>query len=302
MTPHTTTVEDAVIRAAAADSAQAMRSRTSDHVTTIRPSRGLFDLELGLLWRYRGLMMTLVKRDIMVLYRQAVLGAAWAVIQPIFAVIIFTIVFGMVAKLPTPGNVPYPVFAFAAVLPWNYFAEVVRRGSNGLVNESELVKKVYFPRLVLPLSSVISPLVDFMIGFCVLLVIMMFHGVMPTWHLLAVPPLVVFAGLLGLSVSLWLGPINVRYRDVKHTLTFLLQIWMYASPVVYSFQMIPDEWKWAYALNPMVGVIEGFRWAVLGQGSPDIIAMSIGGGLTLLLLLGGIVFFKRMERSFADLI
>lgn len=302
MTPHTTTIDDAAIIAAATAPAQAMRSRTSEQITTIRPSRGLFDLELDLVWRYRGLLMTLVKRDIMVLYRQAVLGAAWAVIQPIFAVIIFTIVFGMVAKLPTPGNVPYPVFAFAAVLPWNYFAEAVRRGSTGLVNEADLVKKVYFPRLILPLSGTIAPLVDFAIGFGVLLVIMMFYGVMPTWHLLAVPPLAVIAGMLALSVSLWLGPINVRYRDVKHTLTFLLQIWMYASPVVYSFQMIPDEWKWAYALNPMVGVIEGFRWAVLGQGNPDIIAMSIGGGFMLLLLVGGLVFFKRMERSFADLI
>ena len=139
-------------------------------------------------------------------------------------------------------------------------------------------------------------------GFGVLLVMMMAYGVMPTWHLLAVPPLVLIAGLLALSVSMWLGPINVRYRDVKHTLTFLLQIWMYASPVVYSFQMIPDEWKWAYALNPMVGVIEGFRWAVFGEGNPDVIAMGVGGALMLILLFGGLLFFKRMERSFADLI
>ncbi|MDP3493912.1 MAG: ABC transporter permease [Hyphomonadaceae bacterium] len=288
--------------AAATTPAAGMRSRTSEHLTRIGPNRGLFDLDLDLVWRYRGLLVTLVKRDIMVLYRQAALGVAWAVIQPIFAVLIFTIVFGMVAKLPTPGNVPYPVFAFAAILPWTYFAEAVRRGSTSLVNEAELVKKVYFPRLILPLASTIAPLVDFVISFCVLIVIMLLYGVMPTWHLLAVPPLLVIAATLALSVSMWLGPINVRYRDVKHTLTFLLQIWMYASPVVYSFQMIPDEWKWAYALNPMVGVIEGFRWAVFGQGNPDIIAMSIGGALMLLLLFGGLVFFKRMERSFADLI
>lgn len=302
MTGQTMAIDDTAVIAAAKAAEAGMRTRTSERITNIRPSRGLFDLELDLVWRYRGLLLTLVKRDIMVLYRQAALGAAWAVIQPIFAVIIFTIVFGVVAKLPTPGNVPYPVFAFAAVLPWNYFAEVVRRGSTGLVSEAELVKKVYFPRLVFPLSSMIAPLVDFVIAFGVLLVIMMFYGIMPTWHILAVPPLAIIAGLLGLSVSLWLGPINVRYRDVKHTLNFLLQIWMYASPVVYSFQMIPDEWKWAYALNPMVGVIEGFRWAVLGQGNPDIMAMAVGGGLMLLMLFGGLVFFKRMERTFADLI
>jgi len=300
MMTQTEVINDKAALDAAADGG--MRSRTSNRVTRVRPSRGLFDLELDLVWYYRGLLITLVKRDIMVLYRQAALGAAWAVIQPIFAVIIFTIVFGMVAKLPTPGDVPYPVFAFAAIVPWNYFAEAVRRGSTGLVNESELVKKVYFPRLIIPLAGAIAPLVDFVIGFGVLLVMMMAYGVMPTWHLLAVPPLVLIAGLLALSVSMWLGPINVRYRDVKHTLTFLLQIWMYASPVVYSFQMIPDEWKWAYALNPMVGVIEGFRWAVFGEGNPDVIAMGVGGALMLILLFGGLLFFKRMERSFADLI
>lgn len=296
------------IEAAANDTAQpaapasVMRTRTSDRVTEIRPGRGLFDVELNLVWRYRGLLMTLVQRDIMVLYRQAALGAAWAVIQPLFAVFIFTVVFGTLAKLPTPGGVPYPVFAFAAILPWNYFAESVRRGGLGLVNESELVRKVYFPRLLIPLAGVIGPLVDFCVGFVVLIILMLIYGVMPSWHLIAVPPLVLIAGLLALSVSMWIGPINVRYRDVKHTLPFMLQIWMYASPVVYSFGMVPDQWKWVYALNPMVGVIEGFRWAVFGEGSPDIIAMSVGGGLILLLLFGGLVFFKRMERSFADLI
>lgn len=279
-----------------------MRTRTSDLVTQVRPGRGLFDIQLDQVWRYRGLLITLVKRDIMVLYRQAALGIAWAVIQPIFAVIIFTLVFGVAAKLPTPGGVPYPIFAFAAILPWNYFAECVRRGGLGLVTESELVRKVYFPRLLLPLSGAIAPLVDFVIGFLVLLVLMMFFGVTPTWRLLAVPPLVLVAGVLGLSVAMWLGPINVRFRDVKHTLPFMLQIWMYASPVVYALSMIPAKWQWLYALNPMVGVIEGFRWAVFGQGDPNFAAMGVGGALMIVLLLGGVVFFKRMERSFADLI
>lgn len=279
-----------------------IRARTSEQVTNIRPSRGLFDLQLEQVWRFRGLLATLVKRDIQILYKQAALGAAWAVVQPVFAVFIFTVVFGTLAKLPTPNNIPYPVFAFAAVLPWNYFAEGVRRGGTGLVTEAELVRKVFFPRLLILLSGVIAPLLDVMIGFGVLLIVMLAYGVMPTWHIIAVIPLTLIAGLLALSVSMWLGPINVKYRDIKHTLPFMLQIWMYASPVVYSFQMVPNEWKWLYSLNPMVGVIEGFRWAVTGQGSPDPTAMLVGGVLMLVLLFGGLVFFKKSERYFADLI
>ena len=279
-----------------------LRPCTSGQVTHIRPSRGLFDLGLPSIWRYRGLLATLVKRDVLVLYRQAALGAAWAVIQPVLSVAIFTFIFGRVAKLPTTGGAPYPVFAFAAVLPWTYFSECVRRGALGLVTEAELIRKVYFPRLLIPLSAAIAPLVDLAIGCVVLLAVMLLYGVAPTWRLLALPPLALVAGLLGLSVALWLGPINVRFRDVKHTLPFMLQIWMYASPVVYAFSMIPDRWKPLYALNPMVGVIEGFRWAVLGAGRPDLGAMAIGTGVFLALLGGGLVFFRRMERSFADLI
>lgn len=279
-----------------------MRSRTSERKTFIRPDRGLFDLEFDQIWRYRGLLATLVKRDIMVLYRQAALGAAWAIIQPIFAVIIFTIVFGILAKMPTPGNIPYPIFAFAAVLPWNYFAESVRRGGTGLVTDEELVRKVYFPRLIIPLAGAIGPLLDLAIGFVILLIMMMAYGVMPTWRLIAVPPLIAMAGIAALSISMWLGPINVRYRDVKHTLPFMLQIWMYASPVVYSFSLVPQQWKWVVALNPMVGVIEGFRWAVFGKGDLDSIAMIVSGVLVVALFIGGLIFFKRMERSFADLI
>lgn len=281
--------------------ARALPPRTSERVTQIRPERGLFDLDLAAVWRYRDLLATLVKRDVMVLYRQAALGAAWAVIQPVFAIAIFTFIFGRIAKFPT-GGAPYPIFAFAAVLPWNYFAESVRRGGLGLVTEAELIRKVYFPRILLPLAAAIAPLVDLAIGFGVLLVAMLIYGVTPTWRLIAVVPLALIAGLMGLAVSLWFGPVNVRFRDVKHTLPFLLQIWMYASPVVYAFAMIPDRWKPLYALNPMVGVIEGFRWAVLGTGEPDLAAMGIGAGIICLLLFGGLVFFKRMERSFADLI
>jgi lipopolysaccharide transport system permease protein len=267
----------------------------------IRPSGGLFDLELDAVWRYRELLIVLVLRDIQVLYKQAALGIAWAIVQPVFAVVVFSVIFGHFARMPSDG-VPYPVFAFAAVLPWTYFAEAVRRGGTGLVTDSELVRKVYFPRLILPLAGVIAPLLDFLIAFVVLLGVMIWFGVTPTWRLLAVPPLLVVAALLALAMGLWLGPVNVRFRDIKHTLPFMLQVWMYATPIVYPISIIPAEWRWLYSFNPMVGVIEGFRWAAFGRGNPDIIAIGVSLSVIGLLLVAGLMFFKRMERSFADLI
>jgi lipopolysaccharide transport system permease protein len=284
------------------ETAAASPRRTSERVTHIRPDRGWFDLQLDETWRYRGLLATLVQRDIQVLYKQAVLGAAWAILQPVLAVIIFTVVFGILMKVPTPAGIPYPIFAFAAVLPWNYFAEGLRRGANGLVNEGDIIRKVYFPRILIPLSGAIAPLLDLAIGLGVLLVLMLAYGLTPGWHVVAVIPLALVAGLLALAVSLWLGPINVRYRDVKHTVPFLIQVWMYASPVVYPLEIVPEQWRWLYALNPMVGVIEGFRWAVIGQGVPDFTAMGVGLVLIVVLLLGGLVFFRKNEHSFADLI
>ncbi len=267
----------------------------------IKPDRGLFDLDLGAVWRYRELLIVLMMRDIQVLYKQAALGVAWAILQPVFAVIIFTIVFGYFARMPSEG-VPYPLFAFAGVLPWTYFAEAVRRSGTGLVNDSDLVRKVYFPRLIMPLANVVTPLVDFCIAFLVLLAMMLFYGIAPSWKFLVVPPLMVVAAVLALSIGLWLGPINVRFRDIKHTLPFLIQIWMYASPIVYPLSMVPQEWRWAYALNPMVGVIEGFRWAVFDRGDPDFGALGMSAIVIAVLLFGGLLFFRRMERSFADLI
>jgi lipopolysaccharide transport system permease protein len=267
----------------------------------IRPDRGWFDLDLGAVWRYRELLWVLMKRDVQVLYKQALLGAAWAILQPVFAVVIFTLVFGFAAHLPSDG-IPYPIFAFAGVLPWTYFAEAVRRSGLGLVTDAELVRKVYFPRLIMPLANVISPLLDFVIAFGVLIAMMIFYGIMPSWKLIILPPLMMVAALLALSIGLWLGPINVRFRDIKHTLPFMIQIWMYASPIVYPLSMVPAEWRWAYSLNPMVGVIEGFRWAVFDRGHPDFTALGMSGVIIAILLFSGLVFFRRMERSFADLI
>jgi lipopolysaccharide transport system permease protein len=270
-------------------------------VINIRPSQGLFDLDLKGVWRYRELLAVLVWRDIQILYKQAALGAGWAIIQPLFAVFIFTVVFGMFARMPTDG-VPYPVFAFAAVLPWTYFAECVRRASTTLVNDSELVRKVYFPRLVMPLAAVIAPLLDFLIAFVVLMVMMVIYDVSFTWKLLAVFPLILVAGLLALAIGMWLAPINVRFRDVKHTIPFIMQVWMYASPIVYPLSIVPEQYRALYALNPMVGVIEGFRWAVLDHPQPDMFAIGVSLSMIVVALLTGVVFFKKMERSFADLI
>lgn len=267
----------------------------------IRPDRGWFDLDLGAVWRYRELLGVLALRDIQVLYKQAVLGAAWAILQPVFAAIIFTIVFGYFARMPSEGA-PYPLFAFAGVLPWTYFAEAVRRSSTGLVTDSELIRKVYFPRLIMPLANVMTPMVDFAIASAVLLGLMAFYGVAPTWSFLMVAPLMALAALLALAIGLWLAPLNVRFRDIKHTLPFLIQVWMYASPIVYPLSLVPQQWQWAYSLNPMVGVIEGFRWAVLGQGSPNLAAMGASAIIVAALLGAGLVFFRRMERSFADVI
>ena len=273
----------------------------SQVVTEIRPDRGWLDLDLGAVWRYRELLTVLVMRDLQVLYKQALLGAGWAILQPVFAVLIFSVIFGYIVRMPSEG-VPYPLFAFAGVLPWTYFAEAVRRSGTGLVTDAELVRKVYFPRLIMPLANVISPLVDFCIAFGVLMVMMAIYGVSPTWKLLIIPPLMIVAALLALAIGLWLGPINVRFRDIKHTLPFLIQIWMYASPIVYPLSMVPRQWQELYSLNPMVGVIEGFRWAVFNRGEPNVMALATSGVVILVLLVGGLIFFRRMERTFADVI
>lgn len=277
------------------------RTGPNQIVTDIHPDRGWLDLDLGAVWRYRELLGVLVMRDLQVLYKQALLGAGWAILQPVFAVIIFSIIFGYIVKMPSEG-VPYPLFAFAGVLPWTYFAEAVRRSGVGLVTDAELVRKIYFPRLIMPLANVVSPLVDFCIAFVVLLVVMAFYGIAPNVKMLIIPPLMIVAALLALSIGLWLAPINVRFRDIKHTLPFMIQIWMYASPIVYPLSLVPEQWRMLYSLNPMVGVIEGFRWAVFGQGAPNFMALGMSAIVIVLLLAGGLVFFRRMERTFADVI
>jgi homopolymeric O-antigen transport system permease protein len=281
-------------------------------IIEIRPNKGLFNLELDVVWRYRELLYFLIWRELKVRYKQAAIGAGWAIIQPVFAVLIFTAVFGYFARIPSDG-IPYPLFAFAAMLPWTYFAEAFRRSGTGLVDDSDLICKIYFPRLIIPFAAVITPMVDFLLSFLVLLALLTWYGIVPTWNVVFLPLFLVVAMMLGLSVGLWLGPVNVRFRDIKHTLPFLIQIWMYASPVVYPLSIVPEKWQLLYSLNPMVGVIEGFRWALFGKDNlyfltigikdnPSLQAMGLSLSLVVLVLLGGIIFFKKMERSFADVI
>ncbi|QEE41080.1 ABC transporter permease [Methylobacterium sp. WL64] len=274
---------------------------TAMPVTEILPDNQLVAFDAAGVWQYRGLLWVLILRDLKVLYRQTALGACWAIAQPLFTVAIFTVIFGHFAKIPTDGA-PYALFAGSAIILWTYFAESVRRSATGLVTEAELIRKIYFPRLVIPLATVVSPMVDFAIALAVMLVLMLCYGVMPSWHIvLAVPTLAVTA-MLALGVSLWLGPVNVRFRDVKHTLPFLIQIWMYASPIVYAASIVPDSVRWLYALNPMVGLIEAFRFAILGGTTPDLFALAVSVTVSSLLLFTGLIFFQRMERSFADII
>ena len=265
----------------------------------IRPGRALGKLELGELWRYRELLYFLILRELKIRYRQAAIGAAWALIQPIMTVAIFSVVFGHFAKMPS-GGVPYPIFAFTAVLPWMYFAEAVRRGSTGLVGDSDLIRKIYFPRLHVPLAMVAAPLIDFAAGFVVLLVILAFYQVPITIYILLLPLFLLVALGLSLSVALWLGPLSVRFRDVMHALPFVIQVWMYASPIAYPMAIVPERWRLLYSLNPMVGVIEGFRWVLLRDGHPDFRAIAISCVIISACLVGGLVYFKKMERSFAD--
>jgi lipopolysaccharide transport system permease protein len=267
----------------------------------IQPTRGLFNLDLASLWEFRELVYFFVWRDFKVRYKQTIIGAAWAVLQPVLTMVIFTLIFGYFAKMPSDG-VPYPVFAFTALLPWTYFAQAITRSGTSLVGDSNLIKKVYFPRLIIPLAAVVSPLLDLLVSFLVLLAMMIWYGISPTSGVVALPVFLVLALSTALGVSLWLAPLNAKYRDVGHTIPFLIQLWMYASPVVYSVKLVPEKWRLLYGLNPMAGVIEGFRWALLGTDRPAFHTITISAFAILVLLASGIVFFKRMERSFADTI
>lgn len=267
----------------------------------IQPRRGLFDLDLKAIWEYGELLYFLVWRDLKVRYKQTAIGATWAVLQPLMTMVIFTVVFGNFAKIPSDG-LPYPIFSYTAIVPWMFFAGSLNRCVVSLVSNTNLIEKVYFPRLILPISATVSGLVDFAVALVILLGMMVWFGILPTWGLLALPFFLGLALMTALAVGLWLAPLNAKYRDVGYTVPFLVQCWMFASPVAYPVSMVPENWRILYGLNPMAGVIEGFRWALLGKAVPDFYVMAVSASVVGLLLMGGIVYFKKTERSFADVL
>ena len=270
-------------------------------ITRIRPSHGWRALDLAELWRYRELAVLLAWRDVQVRYKQTALGVAWALIQPLLAMGIFALFFGNLIQVPSDG-VPYALFAFVGLLPWTYFANATTNASSSLVANTNLISKVYFPRLVIPLAGVGSALVDLAIGFLVLLVLLIAFGVVPTINLLFIPLLIVLAVLTALGVSIWLSALDVQYRDVRYAIPFLIQVWLFATPVVYPASVIPEQYRAFYGLNPMSGVVEGFRWALLGRTPPPGPLLLVSAVMVLLILVTGLFYFRRMERTFADVI
>lgn len=267
----------------------------------IEPPRVWSPLELSELWDFRDLLFFLTWRDIAVRYKQTILGATWAILQPILTMVVFSVIFGGLAKLPSEG-IPYPIFTYTALLPWQLFAFALNNASNSLIGSQNLISKVYFPRLLIPLSSVLTGIVDFCIAFVVLLGMMAFYGLEVTTSILWLPFFVLLAVTSAVAIGLWLSALNVKYRDVRYVVPFLTQIWMYATPVAYSSSLIPENWRWLYSLNPITGVVEGFRWAILGKSGLDTFSLGVSSLAVLILLVSGLYYFKQMEAHFADII
>ena len=275
------------------------------HPIIIQPSRGWASLQLRAVWEYRELLYFLVWRDVKVRYKQTALGVAWVVLQPVISMVVFSFLFGTLLKVPS-GEVPYPIFAYAALLPWNYFAASLTRSSTSLVGSAHLITKVYFPRLVIPISGVLSGLVDFAVAFLVLAGLMVYYGVVPTVAVVWLPAFLLLALATALGVGMWLSALNVRYRDINYLVPFLVQIWMYLTPVVYGTTLIPERFRFLLGLNPMTAVVEGFRWALLGNRLADTRApgplLAVSVGISLVILASGAIFFRSTERTFADII
>jgi lipopolysaccharide transport system permease protein len=270
-------------------------------VTLIRPSTRWAQLNLRELWKYRELLYFLVWRDIKVRYKQTVLGASWAIIQPFFTMVVFSLFFGRLAGIPSDG-VPYPIFSFAALVPWTFFASGLAGSANSLVGSQNLIKKVYFPRLAIPIATVLSGAVDFALAFVVLLGMMLFYGITPTVNVVWLIPLLLLALVTSLGVGLWFSALNVKYRDVRYVVPFMVQLWLFATPIAYPSSLLDEPWRTVYALNPMVGVVEGFRWALLGTETAPGAMMLVSSSVAIALLVGGAFYFRRMESTFADIV
>jgi lipopolysaccharide transport system permease protein len=268
----------------------------------IRPKSGLVPIDFRELWRYRELFWFLAWRDILIRYKQTVIGIAWAVIRPIVTMIVFTIIFGKLAKLPSDG-IPYPLLSFTALLPWQFFSNALTESSNSLVANANMISKIYFPRLVIPASAVISGIVDFLLCFVILLALMLWYGVIPSYHILWLPPFFFLALFCSLGIGLWFSALNVEYRDVRHVVPFFVQFGLYVSPVGFSSSIIPEKWRLLYSLNPMVGVIDGFRWALLGgKVTLYLPGLLMSSFMILIVLVSGAYYFRKMESTFADVI
>src|SRR5574340_49107 len=273
----------------------------SSETVLIRPSTGLAALNLGDLWIYRELILFMIWRDLKVRYKQTLLGAAWAVIQPVLTMLVFNFVFGTVAKVPTDG-VPYPIFSYTALLPWGLFTTALNTASRSLTANQNMITKIYFPRLVLPMASVLGGVVDFGIAFVILIVMLVYYHVTPTAAVWTLPLFLLLALITALGTALWLSAINVQYRDVNYVLPFLTQFWLFLTPVAYSAKVISEKWQIVYSLNPMAGVVNGFRWALLGAGSGPGLTLWVSIAISVLVLFSGLFYFRNMERTFADTI
>jgi lipopolysaccharide transport system permease protein len=267
----------------------------------IRPASSWSSIGLKELWEYRELLYFLVWRDVKVRYKQTALGAAWAIIQPLMMMVVFSLFFGYLARVPSDG-IPYPVFTFCALLPWQLFAHALTESSNSLVANERLITKVYFPRLVVPIAAVLGGMVDFAIAFVILLLMMVYYGIVPTWAVVTLPGFILLAIMTALGVGLWLSALNVQYRDVRYTIGFLIQFWLFATPVAYSSSLVPERWRPLYGVNPMAGVVEGFRWALLGKSEPPGTLLAVSMAVVILILVGGLYYFRRMEQEFADVV
>jgi lipopolysaccharide transport system permease protein len=290
-----------LVRAVAADAAETSPELPATPAIRIRPHGGQSPLRLRELWKYRELLYFLAWRTIKVRYKQTLLGAAWAILQPVFAMVVFSVIFGRLVGMASDG-IPYPLFVYAGLLPWQMFAQSVTESANSLVNNEHLLTKVYFPRFVIPAATILVSLLDITVAGTVLAGMMAYYGIAPAGAVWAVPLLLLQAAGTALGVGLWLAALNVRYRDIRHVVPFLIQSWLFLTPIVYPSSLVPRAWHLALALNPMTGVVEGFRWALLGA-KPDMGgALGLSAFITLVLLLSGVFYFRRMERTFADIL
>jgi lipopolysaccharide transport system permease protein len=274
---------------------------TSRPVLRIQPSQGWVSLKLGELWEYRELVCFLIWRDVKVRYKQTALGAAWAVVQPLFTMLVFSVFFGRLAKMPSDG-IPYPIFAYVALVPWTLFAQGLHQSSDSLVSSANLLRKVYFPRLAIPIATIMAGLVDFLIASLMLFCLMYYFGIGLTVKVLWLPLFLALTLTTSLGVGLWLSALNVRFRDVRYVLPFLVQFWMFATPIAYPSSLLSEPWRTLYGLNPMAGVVEGFRWALLGAKTAPGPIIMVSATVSLLILIGGAFYFRRVEKTFADVV